>query len=309
MSKERPRCAVIGAANVDIGGFPSGRPVPRDSNPGRVALSCGGVGRNIAANMARLGLETHLVTALGGDFFADLIRSECRAAGVLLDRALTVENAASSVYLYIADPQGDMALAVSDMDICRSLTPAALEPLIPWLNGMDAVALDANLPAETLMYLAETLRPPLLADAVSAAKAPRLLRAMPRLAAVKPNAQEAEVLTGIPVRDESSARRAAETLVAMGAERAYVTLGADGACCADGSGSLFLPGRPADIVSATGAGDAFTAALVWARVRDLPLRESARAGMAAARLAMESLETVNRAMCESELLKRMNGVE
>ena len=51
------RCAVVGAANIDIGGFPQGRIALQDSNPGRVILSAGGVGRNIACNLARLGVE------------------------------------------------------------------------------------------------------------------------------------------------------------------------------------------------------------------------------------------------------------
>ena len=73
---DAPRCAVVGAANIDIGGFPSGRMAIQDSNPGRIALSTGGVGHNIACNLARLGVETRLVTALGADAFADIVRAE-----------------------------------------------------------------------------------------------------------------------------------------------------------------------------------------------------------------------------------------
>ena len=80
--------AVVGAANVDIGGFPDGRAMAGDSNPGRVRTSMGGVGRNIACNAARLGLQTELVTALGGDSSAGLIRADCARAGVGLSHAL-----------------------------------------------------------------------------------------------------------------------------------------------------------------------------------------------------------------------------
>ena len=54
------RCAVVGAANIDIGGFPAGRLALQDSAPGRVTFSAGGVGRNIACNLARLGVDTRL---------------------------------------------------------------------------------------------------------------------------------------------------------------------------------------------------------------------------------------------------------
>ena len=149
----------------------------------------------------------------------------------------------------------------------------------------------------------------MLADAVSAAKAGRLRGAMPWLDAVKPNRLEAELLTGIAVTDGDSARRAAEALLGMGARRVFLTLGAHGVCCADESGTLLLPGVKARVRNATGAGDAFTAALAWATVKELPLRAAALAGMAAAGIAVESLETVSGEMSEALLMERMNEIE
>ena len=309
MTANRPRCAVVGAANIDIGGFPSGRIAMRDSNPGRVRLSAGGVGRNIACNLARLGVETQLVAPLGGDAFADIVRADCAQAGVGLDLAFAFPGEASSSYLFIADSAGDMHLAVSDMDICAKLTPAALADRLDALNAMDAVVLDANLSAETLAFLAENLRAPILADAVSTAKAPRLLAALPRLAALKPNAIEAETLSGVPVRDADSAARAARRLVELGAKRCFVTLGERGVCCADKAQALFLPCAPARLVNATGAGDAFTAALAWGELRGLSLRRRAVAGLAAASIAVESLQTVSPEISAAALEERMALIE
>ena len=301
----RFRCAVVGAANIDIGGFPQGRIALQDSNPGRVLLSAGGVGRNIACNLARLGVETHLVAPLGTDAFADILRADCARAGMDTRLCFTFPGAASSAYLFIADINGDMQLAVNDMDICLRLTPQVLTERIDALNAMDAVVLDANLPEESIAFLAERLRPPLFADAVSAAKARRLLPALPRLQAVKPNALEAEALTGLPVHDQPTAEAAARRLVAMGAAGACITLGERGVCCANRASARFLAGTPVQIINATGAGDAFTAALVWATLRGMDLFEAARAGMAAAALAVESGDTVNPAMSEEALRQRM----
>lgn len=303
---KKMRCAVVGGANIDIGGFPHGRIAMQDSNPGRVKLSAGGVGRNIACNLARLGAQTHLLAALGDDAFADLVRADCARAGVDTGLCDVFPGAASSSYLFIADPAGDMQLAVNDMAICDRLTPEALAGRIDALNAMDAVAMDANLPAETLAFLAENLRVPLVADAVSTAKAPRLLGTLDRLWALKPNAIEAEALTGIPVYDPESAARAARRLVDMGARRVYVTLGERGVCCADADHALLLPGAPIRMVNATGAGDAFTAALVWGLLKGLSLEECGAAGLAAASIAVESLETVNPDLDEDAMLQRMD---
>ena len=306
MLNRKARCAVIGAANIDIGGFP-GRPlVPRDSNPGRITLSSGGVGRNIACNLAKLGLSVELVTALGGDAFGELLRRDCRAAGVGLNLALDCPDAASSAYLFIADSNGDMRLAVNDMAICARLTPEALAPRLDALNAMDAVVLDANLPAEAVAWLAENVRAPLLADAVSAAKAARLKGALPRLRALKPNALEAEALTGIPAQDPEGAKAAARRLVEAGVQRVFITLGADGTLAADARQALHLPNPPVRLVNATGAGDAFTAALVWGETRGLDLRKSALAALSAAALAVESEATVSPKLSERALLARID---
>lgn len=308
MANQAKRCAVVGAANIDIGGFPAGMAVMGDSNPGRIRMSAGGVGRNIACNLARMGVETHMITALGADGFAGVIREDCRRAGVDLDGALVFEDAASSAYLFIADAAGDMALAVNDMDICARLTPEALEGRIPMLNRMDAVVLDANLSPETLAFLASRVEVPVIADAVSAVKAPKLKPILPRLFAVKPNAMEAGALTGIPITDRASAEAAARALRAMGANRAFITMGERGVCCAGDGQTLFIPGEPVRMVNATGAGDAFTAALAWATLRELDLSQSALAGLAAASIAVEGVQTVNPDMSPSALENRIRRI-
>ena len=308
MKVGNPRCAVVGAANIDIGGFSAGRLSMRDSNPGKIRMSAGGVGRNIACNLARLGVDTQLIAALGGDAFADVIRRDCAAAGVGLERALVFEDAASSAYLFIDDAGGDMQLAVNDMGICDSLTPEALAPCVETLNAMDAVILDCNLSAGTLTWLSNALTVPLIADAVSAAKAGRLAGALPRLRCLKPNALEAEALTGEAVHGEASARRAAEALVEAGVARVFITLGERGVCCADSGQTLLIPGAPIRLVNATGAGDAFTAALAWAELRGLGLRDSAVAGLAAASIATEATLAVNPDMSEANLLERIERI-
>lgn len=309
MDKSEARCAVIGAANIDIGGFPTGLAAMGDSNPGRIRVSAGGVGRNIACNLARLGVETHLVTALGGDIFVEAVRADCAAAGVHLDHALTFPAAPSSAYLFIADAAGEMRLAVNDMSICETLTPEALAPLIDWLNTMDLVVLDANLPPETLVYLGESLHTPLLADAVSAAKVHRLLPLLPRLWALKPNALEAAALTGLPVSDNAAVAAAARRLRDMGLRRAFITLGERGVCRMEDGNVQFIPGAPVRLVNATGAGDAFTAALAWAMLRGLAPHETALAGLAAAATAVESPATVSAELNENAIIERMQTMK
>lgn len=309
MPEQKKQIAVIGGANIDIGGFPLRKLVLGDSNPGQIRMSAGGVGRNIAENAARMGVQTQLITAIGGDMNGRMLMEDCRAKGIGIDACLLEADLNTSVYLFLGDEQGDMYCAVNDMRIQERLSPKRLEGHLEMLNGMSAVVLDANLPEETIRFLAENVTAPILADAVSAAKAPKLKPVLSKLYCLKPNQLEAELLTGVQIRDAMDAAIAAKKLTDIGVKRVFLTMGASGAVCADSEQYLFLPNVPRSIVNATGAGDAFTAALVWAHLEGLNLRRSGLAGMAAASIAIESEETVNPGMSRDALVQRMKELQ
>lgn len=117
---------VIGGANVDIGGRPAAALALHDSNPGFVTQRFGGVGRNLAHNLALLGLSVSFITALGGDLYGSGLRESCCALGMDLSMALLLPDCRSSTDLYVADERGEMPIGLSDMDITRRITPAAL---------------------------------------------------------------------------------------------------------------------------------------------------------------------------------------
>ena len=301
----RPRAAVVGGVNIDIGGTARAPLVMGDSNPGAVRFSLGGVGRNIAHNLSLLGVDVRLLTALGEDLWADRIEGSCALLGIDLTGSLIVPGQSTSTYLYLAGPEGDMALAVSDMDIYEQLTPAALEPKLPWLHQAQVLVLDANLPAETIDWLCDQATVPVFADAVSAAKAGRLRNALGKLHTLKPNRLEAELLSGVAIHDERSLFRAADALLETGLKRVFISLGADGLLAADADTRLRLSAARGEHVNTTGCGDAFLAALVWAQLRGLDLKGSARAGVAAAGIAMADAGTVSPRMSAQAVLAGM----
>ena len=260
---------VFGGINMDIWGRPEGKLIPKDSNPGTVALRPGGVGRNIAHDLRLLGLEVSLVAAIGGDVYASAISESCRALGIDLSYAPVFPQLRSSTYLYISDERGEMQLAVSDMDICSALTAEYAASVLPKLQA-GAVVVDTNLPEETIRYICENSGIPVYADPVSTAKAVKLLPVLHRLSAIKPNALEAEKLTG-----EKDPERAARALVEKGVERVFISLGGQGMIAADKKELLHLPIPPTRLVNVTGAGDAATAAIVLAGIKGLGLRETA----------------------------------
>ena len=199
-----------------------------------------------------------------------------------------------------------MQLAVSDMDIYRHLTPRVLEGRKQLLEGSQVIVIDTNLPQESITWLAENCRAPIFADPVSTVKAEKLRPVLGRLHTLKPNRLEAELLSGISITDTASLRCAARALLDTGLHRVFISLGGDGVYAADHSGECTLPAPKVQMVSTTGCGDSFMAALAWAYLRGSDLKRSARAGLAAASLTMESAETINPIMSEQELLKRLS---
>ena len=303
------RIAVVGGANMDIGGFPNAALVAGDSNPGKVRMSVGGVGRNIAENMARLGLEVELITAIGDDPNGRAILEDCRAKKIGMRGSWVEAGEGTSVYLFVDDARGDMSVAINDMGIQNCITPEKLAPQLPLLNGMDAVVIDANLPEESISFLAKEIAVPIFADAVSAAKVGKLRPSLPGIFCLKPNRIEAELLTGIRIGGVLDANEAAHRLLDMGLRRVFLTMGAQGAICAGEGQCVYLPASERSMVNASGAGDAFTSALVWSWCEGLSLRESGVAGMAASSIAVESISAVNPDMCAARLRERMQQLE
>ncbi len=158
MSNEKnlPYAVVCGGVNIDIGAHSFAPLRAKDSNPGKVELSLGGVGRNIAHNMRLLGVPTYLLTAVGGDSRASQVEESCKELGIDLSHALRVPDGRTSTYVFVGDSDGDMAVAVSDMEICEKLTPDYFASQKALLDGAAAVVVDANLPRESIAYLSST---------------------------------------------------------------------------------------------------------------------------------------------------------
>ena len=297
---------VVGGVNMDIGGKSFAPMIARDSNPGTVTMSVGGVGRNIAHNISLLGIDARMLSAVGDDLYAEKIAATCTACGLDFSRVRQVQGAATSTYVYLGGPDGDMALAVNDMSVCSEITPGYLEENRKLLSGAQVVVVDTNIPEASLQWLCGNIQVPIFADPVSVTKAEKLRPVLGTLHTLKPNRLEAELLSGVPIRSDADLERAAEVLLETGLRRVFISLGTDGVYAADHSGSVRLPCYTASIQNATGAGDAFVAGLVWAYLKGTDLGVTARAGLAAAAISAEGTETINDALTENALLARMN---
>ena len=285
---------VVGAVNMDISGTPAAELRTGDSNPGRVALSPGGVGRNIAENLRLLGRKVSLVTIMGEDTYGEVIREQCRNAGIDLQFSFTDPLGRTSTYLCVNEQDGDVHAAIADMSIYEQLTPEKLEPLLPVLNKGAMLIADANLPEETLAWLAKHITVPMAADPVSVSKAARLKPLLSRLTLLKPNVPEAELLTGMTIGGDADLPKAADALHRLGVQRVYISLGGKGVWADDArEGGVLLPCIPGPVVNSSGCGDAFVAAAADAYLSGLNTMQAADRALAASAICAEDSAAVS----------------
>ena len=304
---KKPYIVIVGGVNIDISGRPNHHLIAKDSNPGKVHSSLGGVGRNIAHCLRLLGEDVKLITALGEDFYASEIKNSCAQLGVDLSESLTVGGSSTSTYLFITDHSGDMELAISDMEIYRTITPAFLSSKLNLINHASLCIADTNIPEESLLYLGGHCTCPLFVDTVSTTKTKKIQTMLDKIHTLKPNRIEAELLTGIKITDEQSLVHAADKLIELGIKQVFLSLASDGVYCTDGKVKKKIPCFPSTIVNTTGAGDSFMAALAFSYLRGWPLEKMARTGLAAASICVESEETISKLTSEQAILSLLDS--
>jgi len=287
----------IGAAGVDMVGHLATPPQTGTSNPARIRLGFGGVARNVAENLARLGQPCNLLSAVGKDFLGDRLCEELAATGVGVSGILRIPERPTGAYLAMIDPEGRLHLALDDMRVLEALTPEVLEAQENLFRSSSLVFLDANLPPAVLrlaIRLAQRSKIPICADPTSRTLAPRLHPHLHSLFLITPNAAEAEVLLGesIPAEDPALAVMAARKLVARGVRVALITLAEFGVAYASDVDHGHVPALRTQILDPTGAGDALSAAVIFGLLNEMPLHESVRLGISSASLTLRSHSTV-----------------
>lgn len=291
MSKSK--VTVVGAANVDIIATPSERYRPGDSNPSRVEIGFGGVGRNIAHNLALLGHDVTFLTTFGDDHISHALRDDCVRIGLDVSHCSAIAGARSNYFVCVNDHLGEMQSGAADMELVSRLTPELVTSFFARHTGSQAVVADCNLSAATLTCLAQQCRVPLYIDATSAAKAVKIPAALADKGSepvvVKLNRVEAQVLTGITGDVEAMAR----WFITRHVERVYITLGAQGVYCRDSHAGFALPTQSVPVVNATGAGDAFMSGVIHSEMSGLSMLQAATKGLEAAAQALQCTTAVS----------------
>jgi pseudouridine kinase len=299
---------VVGGAVLDTKVRTAVPPVLGTSNPGTASATVGGVGRNIAENLARLGRPTVLVAAVGDDPAGDTVVQRTSAAGVEC-RHVVLSPHPTGTYAAVLDERGDLHIAVADMRATDELAVADLAVVPSLLGGADALVVDANLDATVIRWLlsaAQDAGVRSVFEPVSVAKATAaapVLDGSVRVHTITPNVDELAALVGHPVDDTMDAvRTAADELHDRGVVHVWVRRGTRGSLLSmatpsdadgpHGSRAVLVGAPEVEVADVTGAGDSMTAGYVHALLDGSDVVEAARYGQVLAALTCASADTV-----------------
>ena len=313
---DNPAVVIIGGANSDQKWQTRARAVIGSSNPATVQISSGGVGRNVAENLARMGVSSALITAVGDDAEGDRIRREADAAGVDT-RYIIVTPESTGVYTVVLDSSGEMVIAVSDMAAMKVISADAVNARRSLIANTRCLVLDCNVPASGLIRAVELAADndvPVIIDPVSVPKADlisAILAAGLPLHTITPNLDEMFRLTGTTGSSRADLCAACAQMHASNVRNVWISLGSSGSFLSvlkDVTQRVeMIAAAPATLNNATGAGDAMLAGYVTGLLRGLDEFAAARLGRAAAAITIESAETVNPSMSLATLLARADA--
>ncbi len=282
------RVVCIGGATVDRK-YRARRPlIPGTSNPVDGGRAFGGVARNVAENLARLGVETSLVSMLGEDEAGEAVIRHLNDLGVDGTRLARTRERPTAEYVAVLEADGALALGLADMAILDLLTPEHVERAWSHLAAADWVFADCNLSPDVLSHLISRRRAArfrLAVDAVSTPKVARLPQDLSGVDLLFLNLDEARALLGDRAAGCEDAARA---LLARGAAAIVLTQGVDGVLLATADGRALIPAAPARSIDVTGAGDALISGTLARLVAGSALAEALKAGVLVAALTTES---------------------
>ena len=259
------KVVVIGGTNIDIFAYPHQKIVMKDSNPGYIASSLGGVGRNISENLARLGEDVTLITVLGRDEAANWVRTESKKIGLELS---IIEVDKTPSYIAIFDEFHEDLVSVAAMDQLASLDIDEILKRKKIIEDAELIVMDTNLSLETMNFIVNQFNQKIYVDAISSQKAIKIKPYLSKIFGLKLNIIEAELLTGIHYETMDDLNKMGDFLLEHGVKEVFITLGDQGAYYTNLREAIFRNAVPVKIKNSTGAGDAFFAGVIYAKLND-----------------------------------------
>lgn len=299
---------VFGGMNVDRKMVVKGQLTYQTSNPVTSYQTVGGVARNIAENLGRLGQEVKLMSVAGQDMEYEFIREQT-AEWVDLQHVERFSGDRTGTYTAVIDGEGEMQVAFADMEIYRHITPEWVMRHEKLMKSSAMMVVDLNLAKESveqILTLARTFQIPTTIVPVSGPKMKNLPDSLDGVTWIICNQGEAEMMTGQSIQSQRDLEMAHQDLHNKGAKHVVITNGSQGVTVSSNKEVTHLSAiEPKVIRDVTGAGDSFVAALLHQWVEGQDSASAVFAGLINATKTLESTYTVRTELTKDVLEKEM----
>ncbi|MCI6691612.1 MULTISPECIES: carbohydrate kinase family protein [unclassified Clostridium] len=313
MCKNNPYILVLGASIVDIIGFSRKKYQKRDSIPGQIKISLGGVCRNIAENLARVNVNTEFISILGGDEQGRNILDNSMKIGYNMENSLILEEECTPTYMAVLNENGEMESAIVDMECLNKMDSAFIDSKASIIENAEYVVLDADNP-ELLEYILTKFqgKTKFILDPVSATKAKKVEHLIKYFHTIKPNRLETELLCRFKIESDNDLVKAANYFRSLGVENVFISLDADGIYYKNSKEEGKIRTTAVEVKNVTGAGDSFVAGVGYGYMNKLSIKDTVKYAIAMSIATITHEETINPSMSEdfvNEFIKDMEWIE
>ncbi len=262
---KKPKIAVVGSSNTDMVIKVHKLPAPGETvMGGDFLMAAGGKGANQAVGAARLGADVTFIARVGADVFGEKAIENFKKEGINTDYIVVDQNSPSGVALIFVDENAENVIAVApgaNNNLAVQDVVAAKEII----EKADVLLLQLEIPLDTVHYAAQLAAKSGVKVILNPAPAQKLSQdLLASVSVLTPNESEAEILSGVEVKDENSAKEAAEFLLEKGVSNVIITMGSKGAALYYENQFVQIPSKKIEAVDTTAAGDAFNGALAYA---------------------------------------------
>ncbi|MEC5425270.1 carbohydrate kinase family protein [Virgibacillus sp. C22-A2] len=311
-SKETQPIICIGGANVDRKLYAKNKIVSGTSNPVQSSRTVGGVARNIAENLGRLGEKVTFLSVGGLDLEWQEIY-EASSPFMNLDHVVQLEHRSTGSYTAVLDTDGDLSIALADMDIYEEITPALLEGKSDILKEAKCIVVDLNCPGETINFLCQFTAKheiPLVVIPVSSPKMDRLPESLSSVSWLIVNKDETESFFKAKLQSYNDWENSVTKWLELGAKNVIVTNGAKGVIVGTETGVIrhYPAVETPLVVDVTGAGDSFCSAIIYSWLKNIKLDSIIKSGLVNAHKTIVSKYTVRKELSEKQIKIDMEEV-
>ena len=300
---------IVGGANIDISASSNKPLLVHDSNPSKISMSFGGVGRNIAENCALLKENVYFCSVLSNDAFGKSLKDDLLSKNINVDFCDIVDEFNTSMYLAILDENKDMYLGMSDMDILDQLKISTISRMLDYINKDDILVLDTNLSEEIINYICVNSSCTKVMDPISVRKAYKSKEVLKYIDIFKPNKYESESLCGIYINDIESANKSIDYYLGVGIKEIIISLASEGVLVANSKERYWLHHNSVEVVNATGGGDTLLGAYVSKRLEGIEPHEAIKFAISASVSVIEQDAVNRRSLNVKDVEKKIDNME